>query len=244
MKGFTKYILTGFVLTAAMAGVVSARIQVFSQVDTSADIYVGESFTYNVIIDGENKPGRVDITPLAQYNPQSTGNRDVSKSSVTIVNGKVTKSATKRYVMSYSLTAGWAGRIQLQPVTVIINGKDYQTNPVEVNIVQPGTTDKLDLEVKLSDYECYVGQPIIITVNFYISADIGDFQFNVPPFSSNAFYVEDTDVSVRGAKQYRLSTGMHVFVSQYRVVHKGRDSILLTFSKVLIPKYPDQIQLT
>jgi len=243
MRAFTKYILTGFILTAAMAGVASARIQVFAQVDTSQDIYVGESFTYNVIIDGENKPGRVDLAPLSQYNPQNAGNKDVSQSSVTIINGRMTKNVTKQYVMSYSLTAGWAGRIQLQPVTVTIDGKDYQTNPVEVNILQPGTTDKLDLEVKLSDYECYVGQPVIMTVNFYISADIGDFQFNIPPFSSNAFYVEDTDVSAKGAKQYRLSTGMHVFVSQYRVTHKSKDSILLTFSKVLIPKYADQIQL-
>lgn len=243
MRAFTKYILTGFVLTAAMAGVASARIQVFAQVDTSQDIYVGESFTYNVIIDGENKPGRVDLAPLAQYNPQSAGSRDVSKSSFTF-DGRTTKtSVTKRYVMSYALTAGWAGRIQLQPVTVTVDGKTYKTNPVEVNILQPGTTDKLDLEVKLSDSQSYVGQPVVMTVNFYISADVGDFQFNIPPFSSNAFYVEDPDVPAKGAKQYRLTTGMTVSANQYRVTHKGKDSILLTFSKVLIPKHPGRIQL-
>jgi hypothetical protein len=212
-------------------------------VDTSQDIYVGESFTYNVIIDGENKPGRADLAPLTQYNPQSAGNRDVSKSSVTF-DGRTTKtSVTKRYVMSYALTAGWAGRIQLPPVTVTIDGKTYQTNPVEVNILQPGTTDKLDLEVKLSDTTCYVGQPVIMTVNFYILADIGDFQFNIPPFSSNAFYVENPDLATKGAKQYRLSTGIIITVSQYRVTHKGRDSILLTFSKVLIPRHAGRIQL-
>jgi hypothetical protein len=145
--------------------------------------------------------------------------------------------------MSYALTAGWAGRIQLPPVTVTIDGKTYQTNPVEVNILQPGTTDKLDLEVKLSDTTCYVGQPVIMTVNFYILADIGDFQFNIPPFSSNAFYVENPDLATKGAKQYRLSTGIIITVSQYRVTHKGRDSILLTFSKVLIPRHAGRIQL-
>jgi hypothetical protein len=244
MKAKAGHILIVFVLIAAMACQAAAKIQVFAQVDTSANIYVGESFAYNVIIDGENKPGRVDLAPLAQYNPQSAGNRDVSQSSVTIINGRMTKSETKRYVMSYSLTAGWAGRVQLQAVTVTIDGKTYKTNPVEVNILQPGATDKLDLEVKLSDSQSYVGQPIVMTVNFYIFADIGDFQFNIPPFDSDAFILEDPDVSDRGAKESRLSNGVHVFVSQYRVTHKGKDSILLTFSKVLIPKYPDQIQLT
>lgn len=243
MKGKARHILIVFVLIAAMARPVLARIQVFAQVDTSKDIYVGESFTYNVIIDGENKPGRVDLAPLVRYNPHSAGNRDVSQSSVTIINGKMTKSITKRYVMSYALTTGRAGRIQLQPVTVTIDGKDYRTNPVDVNILQPGATDKLDLEVKLSDTQCYVGQPIIMTVNFYVSADIGDFGFTVPPFDSDTFILEDPDVSGRGAKEYRLSSGVHVFVSQYRVTHKGSDAILLTFSKVLIPKYAGQIQL-
>ena len=243
MKAIAKHILITFLLAPAITSSAWAKIQVFAQVDTSADIYVGESFTYNVIIDGENKPGQVALAPLAQYNPQSAGNRDVSQSSVTIVNGRMTKSETKRYVMSYALTAGWAGRIQLPPVTVTIDGKTYQANSVEVNILQPGNTDKLDLEVKLSDTQCYVGQPVIMTVNFYILADIGDFQFNIPPFSSKEFYVEDPDMATKGAKQYRLGTGMIITASQYRVTHKGRDSILLTFSKVLIPKHAGQIQL-
>jgi len=102
MKAIAKHILITFLLAPAITSSAWAKIQVFAQVDTSADIYVGESFTYNVIIDGENKPGQVALAPLAQYNPQSAGNRDVSQSSVTIVNGRMTKSETKRYVMSYA----------------------------------------------------------------------------------------------------------------------------------------------
>jgi hypothetical protein len=37
---------------------------------------------------------------------------------------------------------------------------------------------------------------------------------------------------------------VHVFVSQYRVTHRGKEAILLTFSKVLIPKYAGQIRLS
>jgi len=243
MKVKAGYILTALVLIAAAAKPVPAAIQVFAQVDTSQDIYVGESFTYNVIIDGENKPGQVDLAPLAQYAPQSSGNRDVSQSSVTIINGKMTKSVTKRYVMSYSLTAGWAGKIQLQPLVVTVDGRRYKTNPVEVNILEPSNTDKLDLEVKLSDTSCYVGQPVILTINFYRSVQIGDFSFTVPPFNSDKFVLEEPDVSGRGAKQYRLGSGVHVFVNEYRVTHKGREAILLTFSKVLIPQSAGQIRL-
>jgi hypothetical protein len=220
-----------------------ADVQVYAQVDTSQDIYVGESFAYMIIIDGENKPGEVDLAPLMQYHPQSVGNRDVSQTSISIINGRTTRNVTKRYVMSYSLTADKPGTIQLPPVTVTIDGKEYLTNPVTVNVLRPGTTDQLDLEVTLSEQTCYVGQPIIMTVNFYISADIGDFQFKIPVFSSDDFYIEDPDSRPPQAKQYRLHSGVTAFISQNRIVHKGRDAILLSFSKVLIPKYPGQIDI-
>ncbi len=232
-----------FAPAVIMSGKAAGQIRVFAQVDSKRDIYVGENFTYQIIIDGENKPGQVDLTPLAKYNPQSTGNRDISQTSISIINGRTTQKIIKRYIMSYSLTADQAERIQLPQVGVTISGRTYRTNPVEVNILKPGTTDNLDLEVTLSQQRCYVGQPIIMTTKFYISTDIGDFQFNIPAFNSDAFYVEDPDVSNRQVKEYRLRTGMSVFVSQYRVVHKGKDSILLSFSKVLIPKYSGQIQI-
>ncbi|MHC5061051.1 MAG: BatD family protein [Planctomycetota bacterium] len=243
MKNIVKQILVAVLLAPVITSQAFARIQVVAQVDTSEDIYVGESFTYNLIIDGENKPGQADLASLARYNPQSAGNRDVSQSSVTIINGKMSRTETKRYVMSYALTAGRAGRVQLPSITVTIDGKNYRTNPVELNILQPGNTDKLDLEVKLSDTSCYVGQPVIMTVNFYILADIGDFQFNIPALDSGKFYIQESDKLPKGAKQYRLTNGMIVTAGQFRTTHKGKDAILLTFNKVLIPKSSGTIQL-
>lgn len=243
MKSTTKYILVIFALATAVPGNVYGQIRVFAQVDTSQDIYVGENFVYNIIIDGDNKPGQINLTTLAKYNPQSAGNRDVSQTSINIVNGKTTQKIIKRYVMSYSLYAQQEGQIQLPAVAVTLGGKTYQTNPVQLNILKPGITDKLDLDITLSEQRCYVGQPVISTVKFYISADISDFQFNIPAFSSNAFYIEDPDVSNRQVKQFRLNTSMTVFASQSRIVHKGKDSILLAFSKVLIPKHSGKIEI-
>lgn len=238
-----KNVFLALALSMLLTGIASAEIRVFAQVDNSAGIYLGERFGYHIIIDGENKPGQVDLAPLAAYNPQSAGNRDVSQTAISIVNGKTTQNITKQYVMSYSLTAGQEGLIHLPPVTVTIDGKSYQTNPVEVNILKPGTTDQLDLEVTLSDQKCYLGQPVIMTIKFYVSADIGDFQFNIPAFTSDAFYLEDPDVSNQQAKEYDLGNGIIILVSQSRTTHNGKDSILLSFSKVLIPKNSGEIEI-
>ena len=231
-----------FVVLAVMAtwaASVSGQVRVSAQTETGKDIYVGERFGYYIVIEGADKPGRVDLQPLQPFHPQSTGNR--KQSSTNIINGKITTITTT--IMTYSLTIGTAGRVQLPSVTVEIDGKTYRTNPMTVNISKPGTTDRLDLEVTLSEQQGYVGQPLTLTVKFYVSADISDFQFNIPALSNDAFEIEDADISDPQAKLYRLHTGMTVMVSQYRVEHNNRQAILVTFSKILIPKRPGRIAM-
>jgi len=231
------------VVSTLISTAASGQVQVFAQVNTSQDIYVGESFAYNIIIDGDNKPGEVDLSPLAQYSPQSTGNQDVSQTSISIINGRTTRSEVKRYVMSYSLTVSQPGPVQLPPVTVTIGGAQYSTNPVELNILTPGTTDQLKLDVELSQKTCYVGQPVIMTVRFYCYAQTGDFNLDIAAFDKSEFSFEDPDTVSSQAKLYQLGNGASVYVSQDRVTHTGREAILLSFRKVLIPQQTGSIEI-
>ena len=239
----TKRIIIVFALVTLASARTYGQIQVFAQVDSSQDIYVGESFTYNIIIDGGNQPGQVNLTPLEKYNPRSAGNRDISQASISIVNGKTTQNVVKRYVMSYLITINQPGPVEFGPVEVTVDGQVYHTNPVSLNILKPGTTDQLDLEVELSEQQCYVGQPVLMKINFYFSADISDPQFNIPVFSSNAFYFENPDILDQQAKEFDLGTGATVMVSQHQVNHNGKQSNLLVLRKILIPKISGHVQI-
>ena len=237
-KIFVSSIAVLFVLSI-LSGNALAQVRVSAQVDTSKDIYVGENFGYSIVIQGADSAGQADMSVMQQYNPTSTGNRQ--QSSTQIVNGRAT---TNRYIfMTYTLSINTPGRVQLPPVTVTIDGKKYQTNPVQVNVLKPGNTDKLDLEVELSEKQCYVGQPVIMTVKFYVMADIGDFNFNIPAFTSDDFYLENPDTINPQAKDFNLGNGITASVSQYRTTHNNMDAILVTFSKVLIPKHSGMINI-
>ena len=236
-----KYIFSIFFFCGFLTSVTHAAVRVSAQVDSSETIYVGDRFEYHIVIDGDNKPGDVNLTPLAEYSPQNAGNRDLSQTSISIINGKTTQTVNKRYVMSYALVCNQAGPLRLPSVSVTLDGKQYQTNPVQINILKPDTTDQLDLEITLSEQQCYVGQPVVMTVNFYVSAEIGNFQFNIPAFTGHDFDIEEPDVADQPTKEYNLGNGIMVRVSQSRTVHNGKDSILLSFSKVLIPKHPGEI---
>jgi len=226
-------------LVAAVATTASGQVRVSAQVETGRDIYVGENFDYYIVIAGSDKAGQVDLEPLRQYNPQSTGNR--RHSSTNIVNSKVT--TTTAMIMVYSLRASEAGPIQIPSLSVVAEGKTYRTNPVTVNVIKPGTTDQLDIEMALSDQQCFVGQPVLLTIKFYYSATCKNPQFNVPVLSSDAFYFENPDVLNQQAQEYDLGNGATVLVSQHQLMHNGKQSNLIFLRKILIPKSAGPIRI-
>jgi hypothetical protein len=239
------FIITIIVLLFLHSASAFGQVRVVAQVDTSEDIYVGQNFRYLIIIDGDNKPGKVDLVPLAPYNPQSIGNQDISQTSMTLINNKVSKKVIKRYVMGYSLTINRPGQIKLPSITVTVDGKEHPTNPIQLNILQPSTTDELDFDIVFSEQKCYVGQPVIMTVKFYasVSVDVGDFKFNLPAVTSNSFYIEEPEISNPQSKLYHPYPGITTYRSTRMVQYKGKDFLLFSFNLVLIPKHSGQIDI-
>jgi len=230
MRKFGIIILTATAAMAVTSAAGAADVRVFANVDTSKDIYAGDQFTYQIIIDGYDQPGEVDLSSLSAYKPRAAGGGNNSQTSISIINGKTTTNVVKRYVMNYVLTAGQAGPIHIPAVIVTVDGQKYQTNEVVMNAAKPGTTDQIELETTLSQEKCYVGQPVTLTVKFYVYANIGDYQFNISALNSDAFVIEELEGGAGQAKQNRVNRG-------------GREAILLSFSKVLIPKQTGEIDL-
>jgi hypothetical protein len=230
MRRFKIIVLAATIAMVFTSAACAADVRVSAVVDVSRDIYAGDQFTYRIIIDGYDQPGEVDLSPLAAYKPRSAGGGNNSQTSISIINGKSTTNVVRQYVMNYVLTAPQAGPMHIQPVTVTVGGTQYQTNEVMLNVTKPGTTELLELETTLSQEKCYVGQPVILTVKFYRYANIGDYQFNIPALDSDDFVVEEFEGDAGQAKQNRVNRG-------------GREAILLSFRKVLIPKRTGDIDL-
>ena len=233
----TRYSIAVLALVAAVATTAAGQVRVSAQVDTDRDIYVGDNFGYYIVIAGSDKAGQVDLGPLHQYNPQSTGNRLEKFANLN------NNTSTTRMIMTYSLRASEAGPIRLPSLTVVIDGKTYRTNPVTANAIKPGTTKQLDIEVELSEQQCFVGQPVLLTIKFYYSANTKSPQFNIPVLDSDAFYFENPDVLNQQVQEYDLGNGTTVLVSQHQVTRAGRPTNLLLLRKILIPRSAEPIQI-
>jgi hypothetical protein len=192
------------------------------------------------LLEGSESSGEVDMEPLRQFNPQSLGSSQ--QSSFQMINGRTTQSKT--IIMNYSLTAPKEGPLQIPPVTVRVGGKNYRTNPVQITVVKPGTTDKIKLELVLSEDRCYVGQPVIMTVKWLILAKVKNGAFNVPVFESGDFYIEDLSTDQKAwAQTNHQVNGVPVVLKENRTSYQGAEAAVISFTKVLIPKRAGAIEI-
>ena len=237
MRAFTKTIfIIVFFMTATFLSA-AEKTKVTARLERDSNIYAGESFIYSIVIEGSSKPENIDITSLNKFNPQHTGNQ--------ISTRMVNFETTSEYIMNYSLTTDQSGLIEIPSVTVTVNGKNYQTNPLAVTILKPGVTDKMRLELTLSQQECYVGQPVIMNVEWTILAPLRNANINVPAFNSGDFYIEDVSETKKAwAQSEQTINGVEVLLQEQRESRNGINVSVISFTKVLIPKHSGRIEIS
>jgi TPR repeat protein len=213
-----------------------AAVRVYAKVDAETTIYSGDEFVYSVVVEGAARPSKIDISPLAPFHPRSAG----SGTSMQTVNDRTTVS----YSENYAITAGKAGTMHLPGVTVVVDGQTYTTNPVDVTVSPPGTTDRLSLELQVSEKQCYVGQPLVMTVKWTVTVRVQQGVFDVPVFKSDDFYIEDVTESAGGlAREQTAIHGVPVTATEERQLIRGVEGAIISFRKILIPKRSGPIQL-
>ncbi len=232
------YLLFAVIVLSVFLCTAKAEIKVYALVDNSKDIYENSRFDYNIIIDGDDKTAQVDITPLEDFDPQGPSERNLSQKSISIINGKKSVNEVKRFIMTYSIVAPKTGYYDIDPVKVTIDGKEYLTNEVTFSVVKAASTDKMDIEMKLSKSKCYVGEPVTLRVSWYIrysiAQSIGDYGFNVPIFKNADILLDDLN-DQSSASGVSPVSGTKVIVRQRRTKHKGFNCFEVFFDKVLIP---------
>jgi hypothetical protein len=212
-----------------------AAIQVQAQVDQSKPIYAQSRFSYHIVVANGDAPDSVDLAPLKSYRP--TGPSTQSKTS--IMNGR--RSSVE--IWTYQLLAPAEGEYTIPSIRVKVKGKIYQTNKVPFKVVKPGSAKQIDAELELSTQKSYVGQPIIMTLSFYVWTDvvrakqIANIDIQIPFLENGDFIKEEIATGLGNATKSVLSiNGRDGYVYQDQVKHNGVDCVRVRFVKALIPQ--------
>ncbi|MBW8014633.1 MAG: protein BatD [Planctomycetes bacterium] len=229
------------------------EVSVHAQLDTNNIVYVGEHFGYLIIIDGVSEAGTVDVSPLANFKAEYYEGKDNTRYPRREVHSS--EKSIKQYLMLYRLLASKAGVIKLPSVKVTVNGADYKTNPVSVKVVKPERSDKLELEFLVSRKKCYVGEPVEISLKWYLNMDflrkyekVKRASFASPIFSSEAFYIERVINEPKALRDRRgfIAFGINgkdVPFAKRDVKRKGGDWIEVSYSAIFIPKHAGNVTM-
>jgi len=227
-------------LTAAGAEELSARAAV-----EAAEVFVGQAFQFQVQVSGSENPQEPDLSGLKDFQVESQGGRSNSSHSVSIVNGRMSQVVKRGYIFAYRLSATRPGRLIIPSVVVRAEGAATRTQAVAITARKPVGTDQNKLRIGLSSTECYVGEPVTLTVTWYIGQDVRGFDFNVPVLRDPSLAIAESTVdSSPGGELYRIPVGgVEIIGRKARGRLDGREYATLSFRRVIIPQRAGTVQI-
>lgn len=209
------------------------------------EFFEGEPFLFQVQITGSNDVEPPDLSGIGPFSVQDLGGQQNNSQSITIVNGRMTKVVNQAHIYSYRITGQQEGRFVIPSLSVEVGGREYRTQPIPVVINKPEETDDFKLRMALSKSTAYVGEPIRLTVTWYLGQDVKSAQFSVPALDPDHFFVAEREAQVNPDRQYyQLPLGDgEVVAEKGRGQLEGKTFATLSFTKVLIPKHSGTINL-
>ncbi len=211
------------------------------------EVYVGESFTYQIQVQGHDKPDKPDISGIRGFTAQSLGGQQNNSSSITIINGRITRNIRSGYIFSYRLTPKKIGNLTIPPIKVSAGGQTVSTQPVRIKAARPTEAEDFKLRIELSTVKTYIGQPITLTVTWFIGKDVEGFQFGLPVLTDKRFAVTDLDIPIDPKQKdlyLRIPVGDdEVIGKKGRAALDGKEYMTVRFQKILIPRKSGTIKI-
>lgn len=224
---------------------------------TKSPVTEGERFRlkFSVNARGENftPPDIKDFRVLS-------GPNQSSRSSMQIINGKVTRSVNYEYY--YTLQATGAGEYTIPPATIEVDGKEYRTEPLAVKVLKgsgssgsaqprqqssgaatsPQATQGGDeafafLRAEADNTNPYLGEQVVITYKLYYRVNITDYGITQSPSYPGSWSQDITDDN-RQATQYTET----VNGKQYRVAEIHKEAVFPQRSGEIVTK-PMEFQI-
>ena len=199
LKKFILVIIgTFFFLPLALSAAETPNIQY--GVETQS-VTLHQSFTYQIIVkyDKEVNPPKLPTMPdfIVQAQPPLRS----SSSNISIINGQRSSSHTIQTVFNYTLTPKRLGSLQIPSVSIVIDNKRHGIPAIPIHVTKAEEISGIFLEMSTSVQKCYVGEPVMITWQWYFDRQIYGFSFDLPIFKQDNFFFPDYTPEINSQQQ-------------------------------------------
>lgn len=192
---------------------ISAFAQTEVRVQAPNMVALNEQFNVSFVIEGEKSPSEFNWEPGEDFQ-LVWGPQKGSSTSISIINGKHTKSSSVTY--TYILLPVKTGKFQLNAATIVIGSETITSRRASIEVVSDGAnasasqpqqnnspaesgqtqtriseTGDMFIKLSLSKSRVVVGEPLTATLKFYHRANIAGFEdAHFPTF--DGFWSQET----------------------------------------------------
>lgn len=195
--------------------------------DTS--YFVGTPFNYYVRVTG------VKVAPQPQlYESESLQIRYIGAA-------PSSRSGEDAFTFTYEAVPLKDGNLTVPGGFITIGGESIEIEPVEISVSSPKTTEEMELAVTLSQEECFVGEPVLVTFTWTTNLSLNGVKavdIRIPALEDSHFAVRDPaeEVNPNSPNAIGLPVANQRVIAEFSDTQRnGEPAVQLTFQKILVP---------
>lgn len=200
------------ILSAAFQWAVAQDLTVQATV-SETKVFTGERISLTIEVTGDfNNVSRPELPDFPGFRLLS--NTPSTSRSFSFVNGESSTS----YSYTYSLLARGTGQFTLPPISVVIDGTEYRTDPIDVTLIdrnasaaRPSASTRPDifLRLEVSDESPYTGEQLIADVVLFFKSglEVNSYQ-PVPGWKAEGFWKEELENRERPRAESAILNGV------------------------------------
>ncbi len=183
-----RYLLFSLFLLAPLAAFAQSPTL---EVNVNRDrVYLGESFLLELKVGGADNPEAPDLSAIRNCAIELLGSQSASQYSITIVNGRMTKTGFTGRRFTYKLTPATEGTINTGPITATVAGTPLTATGPTVTVTGITRQDTVSLAVIASRNTVLVDEPFEIRLSIKIRRLPGQFAEVDPLFPADPPHLE------------------------------------------------------
>ena len=212
--------------------------------------YLGEPIVVQVVASQfEDEPTpEVEVGSIDGASIRFAGVSDSSSTSISIVNGRMTRTKEVRFIYQYEVVSTREGRLDIPPFTVRQGGVTRKTRPLALSIQTVPTTGLVGIEVEVRDGPLFVGQKVPVEVVLRIDReaerDLISLTAAVPLFDQPSLrFIDDPSVSQDTTIDIQTAAGvLRLPATTVEKQQGGRRILEVRAKRTLIALSPERIR--
>lgn len=131
-------------------------------------IYSGESVNLTVEVNGADRNTSTPRFTMPDTKVSFLGSQSNSRSSISIINNRITREVFEGRTFVFELTPQKPGRVSTGPITVEVGGRTYTADPVSFDVAGIEKQNRVIVKVTASSTTVLVEEPFTITLSIAV----------------------------------------------------------------------------